>query len=469
MTESTTIQADNPLPWLAERVTGTGFDDLPALSVEKAKTFLLDTFGVGVAGCNGYKLDSLIEVAASWGQGDEATVWVSGQRLPAAAAAFVNGYQIHSLEYDCVSEEAVLHPFATILSAVMAYAERRAARGNPVSGRDFLAAVVLGVDISLFIGKSAVGPISFFRPATAGGMGAAAALARLEGFDADTLIRTMGNQYGQACGTLQPHVEGSPLLGMQVGFNARAAVASCDFAAHGILGPADILTGQYGFFTLFERGGLDIDHGLAELREAFQIERMSHKPFPSGRLTHGVVDGLMRLQRQHGFGAEDVAAITCTVPQLVKRLVGRPIIPDPAPNYAKLCLGFVAGTYLVHGEVDVEQFLGAEMLQHPLTHEIARNVTVIQNDNPSHSAMAPQTIRVELKSGAVHEVEVASVYGHYTNPLTRDENLAKFRRCWARAGGMAVETGEALIETVDRIETLDDVSVIARMLVAPGR
>ncbi|MGR3804039.1 MmgE/PrpD family protein [Marinibacterium profundimaris] len=456
----------NPLPWLAERVVETGFDDLPDLSVSKAKTFLLDTFGVGVAGCNGYKLDQIIKVAQSWGHGDDATVWVSGQKLPALAAAFVNGYQIHSLEYDCVSEEAVLHPFATILSAVMAYAERRAAAGNPVTGKDFITAVVLGVDISLFLGKSATGPISFFRPATAGGMGAAAALAKLEGFDTDTLIRTMGNQYGQACGTLQPHVEGSPLLGMQVGFNARAAIASCDFARHGILGPSDIFTGQYGFFTLFERGGLDIRHGLNELDEAFQIERMSHKPFPSGRLTHGVVDGLMRLQGEHGFTAEDVAEITCWVPQLVKRLVGRPIIPDPAPNYAKLCLGFVAGSYLVHGQVDVEQFLGAEMLTHPLTHEIARNVTVIQNDNPSHSAMAPQTIRVALKSGAVHEVVVESVYGHYTNPLSAEENLAKFRRCWARADGMSEAAGETLIETVDRLHDLDDVSEIARLLVA---
>ena len=61
----------NPLPWLAERVVETGFDDLPDLSVSKAKTFLLDTFGVGVAGCNGYKLDQIIKVAQSWGHGDD--------------------------------------------------------------------------------------------------------------------------------------------------------------------------------------------------------------------------------------------------------------------------------------------------------------------------------------------------------------------------------------------------------------
>ena len=459
--------SQNPLPWLIDRAIGTRYEDLPPRAIEKAKTFLLDTFGVGVAGCNGFRMDSIVKVASGWGAGDEATVWVTGERLPAPAAAFMNAYQIHSLEFDCVCEEAVLHPFATILSSLMAFCERRSVQGAPVSGRDFLAALIMGIDVSVFLGKSATGPITFFRPATAGGMGAAAALARLSGFDRDTAIRTLGNQYGQISGTLQPHVEGSPLLGMQVGFNARAAIAACDFAAEGILGPADVLTGQYGFFKLYEVDGVDIDHGRRELEEAFQIERISHKPFPSGRLTHGVIDGLARLQKTHGFTSDDVEAITCIAPRLVNRLVGRPNIPDPAPNYAKLCLPFVAATYLVHGRVDVEEFLG-DRLTDPRTHDLANRVTVKQDDNPSNSALAPQTVRVTLKSGQTHEVHVEAVYGHYDNPLSRDEHLDKFARCWSRAGGLSKEVGEELIGIVDAFETLDDAASVVPMLVAAG-
>ncbi|XDB00436.1 MmgE/PrpD family protein (plasmid) [Sulfitobacter sp. LCG007] len=453
---------ENPLPWLIDRVIGTPYEAIPAGAIEKAKTFLLDTFGVGVAGCNGFRMDSIIKVASGWGAGDEATVWVTGERLPAPAAAFVNAYQIHSLEFDCVCEEAVLHPFATILSSLMAYCERNA----PVSGRDFLAALIMGIDVSVFLGKSSTGPIQFFRPATAGGMGAAAALARLSGFDRDTAIRTLGNQYGQSSGTLQPHVEGSPLLGMQVGFNSRAAIAARDFAAEGILGPADVLTGQYGFFRLYEGEGVDIARGRSELEEAYQIERISHKPFPSGRLTHGVVDGLARLQAKYGFSGEDVESITCIAPRLVNRLVGRPNIPDPTPNYAKLCLPFVAATYLVHGQVDVEEFLG-DRLTDPRTHAIANRVTVEQNDTPSNSALAPQTVRVTLKSGDTHEVHVEAVYGHYDNPMSRDEHLDKFRRCWNRAAGLETSVGEELIAIVDRFETLEDAASVVPMLVAP--
>ncbi len=460
-------ETDNPLPWLVERVLATGYDDLPANAVEKAKTFLIDTFGVGVAGCAGYRIDRIIKVAGSWGKGDEATVWVSGERLPAPAAAFVNAYQIHSLEFDCVNEDAVLHPFATILSAVMGYCERRSAEGSPVSGKEFLTAVSMGVDVSIFLGKSSTGPIRFFRPAAAGGFGAAASIGKLSGFDVETTIRAIGNQYAQTSGTLQPHVEGSPLLGMQVGFNSRAAIAACDFAREGILGPSDVLTGQYGYFRLFENGDFDVAHGRSELAKHFQIERMSHKPFPSGRLTHGMVDGLYRLQREHKFTADDVASITTEVPQLVKRLVGRPIIPNPAPNYAKLCLGFVAGTFLVHGKVDVEHFIGEEMLNDPRTHDIARRVTVIQNDNPSHSAMTPQTVSVTLKSGATHTVELKAVWGHADNPLTREDNLDKFWRCWRRVDGLEDADGQALIDMIDAIEAVPDVAEISRLLVRP--
>ncbi|MET0747338.1 MAG: MmgE/PrpD family protein [Rhizobium sp.] len=462
-------EQENPLPWLIDRVVNTTYDDLPPNAIEKSKTFLLDTFGVGVAGCFGYGLDKIIKVASGWGAADEATVWVSGERLPAQAAAFVNAYQIHSLEYDCVNEDAVLHPMATILSSVMAYSERRSAQGRPVNGRDFLAAVAMGVDVSIFLGKSSTGPIRFFRPAAAGGFGAAAALGKLEGFDADTIMGTLGVQYGQSSGTLQPHVEGSPVLGMQVAFNSRAAVGACDFAAAGILGPRDVLTGRYGYLRLFENGEFDVAHGRRELEEHFQIERMSHKPYPSGRLTHGVVDGLDRLIKAHGFAVDDIAAIECIVPPLVNRLVGRPDIPNPAPNYAKLCLAFVAGTYLTHRLVDVEQFIGEEMLSNPRTHHFASLVSITEDDNPSNSAMTPQTVSVRLTSGATHEIVLDAVYGHANMPLTRAENLDKFRRCWKRTPSLDPSVGEQLIDVVDHFEDIEDVATIVRYLTASPR
>lgn len=455
---------ENPLPWLADRILDTRFEDLPQNAIDRAKVFLLDTFGVGVAGCNGFRLEELISVAQRWGKDDEATVWVSGQKLPAGAAAFVNAYQIHSLEYDCVNEQAVLHPMATILSAMMAYAERRSREGRPVSGRDFLAACVLGVDISSFLGIVANGGIRFFRPATAGGFGAAAAIGKLEGFDKETLLRTFGTQYAQTSGTMQSHVEGSPLLGMQVGFNARASITSCDLSNVGLLGPIDAFTGMYGYLRLFENNDFDVSHGISELKAAFQMERMSHKPFPTGRLTHGAIDTLHQLMARHGFAADDIASVTFSVPPLVHRLVGRPDLPEPAPNYAKLCLQFVAATYLNHGAVDVEHFIGPEMLNNTRTHELASRMKVELNEVADQNTMVPQSARVVLKSGQSHEITLTAVYGHPNAPLTQEEHLAKFRRCWARSDGLSAEAGEVLIQQVEAFETLTDVASLIPLL-----
>ena len=64
----------------------------------------------------------------------------SGLRLPAPHAAFVNAFQIHSQEFDCVHEPAVVHPLATIASALLAEADR----SGPYDGERLLTALVAG-------------------------------------------------------------------------------------------------------------------------------------------------------------------------------------------------------------------------------------------------------------------------------------------------------------------------------------
>ena len=268
---------------LVSHIVDARLDDLTAHDIEKAKIFLLDTLGVGIAGSSGAAVAELLKTVQGWGAGDEATVWVTGERVSAQAAAMVNAYQIHCLEYDCVHEGAVVHPMATVLSTMMAYAERRTSQGRPVNGSDFLLAMVLGVDVAAFLGMAATGPVRFFRPATAGGLGATAAIARLEGLSAEITKDALGNMYGQTCGTLQPHVEGSPLLGLQIGFNARGALSALDLARAGFKGPHDIIDGQYGYLPMIEAGQFDIDGAWRDLGRVWQMSELSHKPFPSGR------------------------------------------------------------------------------------------------------------------------------------------------------------------------------------------
>jgi aconitate decarboxylase len=315
----------------AEHVVRTGYDDLPAPARAAAKTFILDSFGVGVAGSAAPWAKELVDTATRWGSGDDARVWVHGGALPAPAAAMCNGWQIHNSEYDCIHEAAVVHPMAVLLSATMAYAER----AGGVSGRDLLCAIVLGVDVGAGLGLASKAPLRFFRPATAGAFAATAAIGKLMGFDAGTLTHAFSIAYGQLCGTMQAHTEGSSLLAMQIGFNARNAVVACDMAAGGLTGPQNLLEGPFGFYRLFE-GEHDLAPVLRGLGKTWRITEVAHKPFPCGRATHGVLDGVLSLMREHVFAADDIERIECRVPPLTQRLVGRPVRADMAVSYARL-------------------------------------------------------------------------------------------------------------------------------------
>ena len=283
----------------AQHVASLRFAQLSADAVISAKTWILDTIGVGIAGSTADGMDRLHAVCAGWGDGTQAAVWGTRRRVPAPSAAFLNATQVHSQEFDCVHEGAVVHAMATLLPATLAWAERE----GGVSGSDLLLAVAAGVDVAAGLGLASTAEFRFFRPATAGGFGAAAAIGRLAGFSATRIADAFGIQYAQTSGTMQPHVEGNAVLPMQIGFNARGALQSCDMANAGIAGPRDVLEGRYGYFPLFE-GTWDLARVWRWLGREWQVCAISHKPYPAGRATHGGIEGIIALRAEHGFALD---------------------------------------------------------------------------------------------------------------------------------------------------------------------
>ena len=451
---------------LAAHAIGLRYDDLPASAVAGAKTFILDTLGVGIAGSTAAGATELLGAARDWGGGTGGggtggggtgvAVWGRRDRLPAASAVFLNAFQVHCQEYDCVCEPAVLHPMATTLSVALAVAEKR----GGVSGRDLIAAVAAGVDIAGWLGIASTSALRFFRPATAGGFGATAAAARLLGFDAARLAHAFGVQYAQTSGTMQPHIEASPVLPMQVGFNARAALASCSIAATGLTAPRFSLDGPYGYLPLME-GGFDLDRVWAGLGRRWLVAELSHKPYPAGRATHGGIEGVQALQRAHGFAAADVADVLVRGPSVIRNLTGRPDIPDPSANYARLCMGFVIAKTLLHGEVGLADYRGDALID-PATHRLAALVRTEADDNPDPNALAPQTVSVRLNDGRLLHWSCEVMLANPARPLTRMQHLDKFRRCWDFAADPPGDPA-ALIDAVDRLEEIEDATLLIRL------
>ncbi len=451
----------------ADHVVGTGFDDLSAAAVQAAKTFMLDGFGVGLVGSAGPWGGSLIESVQAQGHGEDARVWVYGNRLPAAAAAMCNAYQMHNSEFDCVHEGAVVHAMTVPLAAAMAEAERVGAIDgtDAVSGRALITAAVLGVDVAAHLGVASNAPLRFFRPATAGAFGAVAALGKLRGFDRDIMVNAFGAVIAQLSGTMQAHVDGGMMLAMQMGFNARNAVVACDMAARGLATPSAVLEGEFGYFRLFE-GDYDLGPCLEVLGKTWRITEVAHKPFPSGRATHGVLDGLLTLQREHGFDADEVDHVVCRVPPLTQILVGRPIKEVMEVNYARLSAPYVLASALIGRGLGVDDFR-PEALGEEARLALGRLITVETDDNLDRNALTPVTVTVTLKDGAAQEITMEVVYGNPAKPMTRAAHLEKFRRNWALAvRPLAKDGAERLIDMVDGLEDVADVRRLVDLMTA---
>lgn len=434
----------------------TRFADLPDAAVARAKVYILDSLGVGIAGSSVEGGEALLRVAETWGV-PTTTVWGRSTRLSAPAAAFLNAWQMHNQEYDCLHEGAVVHALATTLPAALAAAE---ARGG-ISGQDLITAVAVGADIAAGLGLASRAGFRFFRPATAGGFGAVAAAGRILGLNQSQLETAFAWQLAQTSGTMQAHTEGSPILPVQIAFNARAALHACELAPTGFAPPRAVFEGPYGYLAVFE-GGSDLPPILDALGRDWRITDFSHKPYPAGRATHGGIEGVMTLRQTHDIVADDVDLVEIIAPPLIVRLVGRPARVDAGASYLRLCMAYAVARVLLTGRIDLADFRG-DILTDPATHALAARVTTRADDNPDPNALAPQTVIIHLRNGTTHRWSHPTMLANPARPLTREQHLAKFRRCLAFSAE-PLEEADRLLTMVEGLETLPDTRALVPLL-----
>jgi hypothetical protein len=148
----------NPILPLADLVARTRYADLPPRASEAAKTFILDTLGVGAGGAAAPRVAELVETAASWGAAGDG---LGRRRKVPPARRHGQRLSIHALEWDCA--EPAVHR-CDVFSRCR---RRRAARARAGERRG---ACSLGarVEVACTIG-AARSPMRFF--AGDGGLG----------------------------------------------------------------------------------------------------------------------------------------------------------------------------------------------------------------------------------------------------------------------------------------------------------
>ncbi len=441
----------------ADHALGLQWDRMPPGAQGAVKTFLLDSLGVGIAGATAPLTTQVRQVASDWAGSGPAHVWGKGfLRTTAANAAFINGFQIHCQEFDCVHEAAVVHPMATILAALMATTE---ALGR-VPGAELGAAIAASVDVAAGLGLAARTPLKFFRPATAGIFGATLGCARLRGFTRVQALNALGYALSFASGTMQAHTEGKPALPVQIANAARGAVMACDLADSGMEAAQDSLEGPFGYLSLFE-DDVDVAPVVASIGKVFRITEVSHKPFPTGRAAQG---GIVLAQEAYSSGIrpEQIASVTLTAPPLIRRLVGRPAKDAMTASYARLCFQYSGALALSGSRVGLMDFT-TEALAREDVAALARMIDVVEDGQTAPAAFTPQRLALRLKSGETREFSTAMLFGSPADPLTATQNETKFRECMAFGfNEPKTEAGAAIIAAIADLEHVEDAGQISR-------
>lgn len=379
---------------------------------------LADTLAGGAAGAASDEAQAMLGAVRAWGSGEDARLLGLNGTMPAPSAAWFNGFAIHCLEWDAVHEPAVVHAMSVVSAALLASADRM----GGVSSDEFVSAVAIGVDIASGLGVAATGAMEMFRPATAGVIGAAVAVAVLEGLPKAQIPNVLGLAYSQAAGTMQAHVEASIALPLQIANASRAAITAVDLARAGMDGPHDALEGPFGYFKLFEPG--DLSRYTENIGSKWVIEEVSTKPFPSGRASHGVLGMLDDMMRDGSLDPARVASVDVAAPPLIHRLVGRVYKSDMTPSYARLCLPFLVPLMLRDRIIDPRCFT-AEEFANPELATLGKKVTVRIDDNPDHNALAPQSLTITLKDGSKIKRTITDNLGSPTAPMSVEQTQSK--------------------------------------------
>ena len=129
---------------LARFVVRTTFEDLPEAIAQKAVRHILDSIGAGTAGAIAPETTILTQTLHAAGEGSGAApLWGRGEKMTPLNAALVNGTASHAFELDDTG--GCDHSGAVVVPAAVAALELA---GRPVSGKEFITAVVLGYDIA---------------------------------------------------------------------------------------------------------------------------------------------------------------------------------------------------------------------------------------------------------------------------------------------------------------------------------
>ena len=452
--------------YVAEFIVTAKVEDLSPEVVELGKKHILDGFGLALSGAVAKSGELVRQHLRDLDLGDGvATVIGAGRKVAPRFAAFANGVGIHADDYDdtqlAVAKDRVYglltHPTAPALPAALAISELVRA-----SGLDFMLAYHLGVEVECKIAE-AIAPrhyqTGFHATATCGTFAAAAASAKLMSFDVATTQRALSIAGSQSAGLRENF--GTMTKPFHAGRASESGVAAAQFASYGWTAAARILEAPRGFFSA-AGGGYDQNAIFGKLGApwTFASPGVSIKPHPSGSLTHPGMTEMLRLIKENGIRAEDVAHVRVGTNSNMPNALIHHRPKDELQ--AKFSMEFCMAILLLDGRAGLNEFTDAAVEREDVKAMIEKVDFVIDDEAEAAGYHLMTTIiDITLIDGRKISGRADFGKGSPAFPMSYDEVAGKFREN-AEFAGMARGKADEIVELVRGLEglaSLDELTV----------
>lgn len=444
---------------LANFASETVFEDLPKDVVERAKLCLLDWMGAALAGSDERPTRLATNMFREIGGRKESTV-VRGEMTSCTNAAFVNGLMSHFLELDdsTLVNGAAFHTGVTTIPPALALGER-----ERCTGKDFIAAVVLGYDIGIRI-AAIVNPSHIDKgwhgTGTLGSFCAVASAGKILKLDSSQMINALGIAGTQASGFQQTF--GSMCKSFHAGRASYNGVIGALLASKGFTNAPDLLEGKRGFCKVTS-DDFNVEQAIRDLGRDYKIMNNKFKIHASCGMTHGAIDALLKIVEKEDLKSVDVKEIRLKVARFVKEIVGQDFQPRDKIQ-AKFSLPFCAAIAVYRREASLSEF-NDEMVSDRMVGKLMRRV-VLEADSTmdkvlSNGAFGAQ-VSIQTKDGRTFQERVDIPRGYRGNPLSKRELVHKFRDL--AKPFLRRKDVDRIVHIVDDLENLPDIRSLTKSL-----
>lgn len=424
--------------------------DLPPHVAAMARRSLLNMFATAIVGCEDPAIVACRTVLTRFSGAPDATVIGSGQRFDAPTAAFLNAASANVFDFDDTHIPTIIHPTAPVAPALLALAETR-----KVSGRDFLAALGIGIEVECRLGN-ALHPHHYRRgwhiTATCGIFGAALAAGRLLDLSQQQLVWALAIAAGQSAGMVE--LLGTHAKSVAVGNAARNGLLAALMAEAGVSGPPAPLEGERGFLRLYGEG--PVSPGVIKaLGERWELPNNTFKPYPCGVVLNAVIDACLALRGRFDMDLAEIISVRVEGDRLLADRTDRPEVATG--RLSQVSAQHAAAVTLIRGAPGLEDFSDAAVRDQAVA-ELRRRVSVaVVPDLPTGAARVVVTAR----DGRTWSEEVQAARGSLEAPMVEADIEAKFHAL--AKSRIPSERRQRLIEAVWEIDTVEDAGILAAL------